>query len=537
MAACGSASAKTIKVPGDYQTIQAAVDNAVNGDTVLVSPGTYKENIEIKSSGVTLRGEETARTFLQSPKADAAIVTIDGLADVNIRNFTFIGFAIEMTAVNVSQSSNVAITNNVFDIGPYATAVDISGEQSIDVTNNTFYANKIAIDRSGTTANISNNIFAKNDTAITGTSDSNVSSNCFYKNGGAGTVIGSDAITEKDPLFVDSEVRDYQLRDFHLRKGSPCIGKGAWSGDYADSKILPVNNVILTAVTDSYSIDVAWDENPSYKVNGYKVYYDSDQSGPPYDGDDAAGGNSPIDTDSETSYRLENLSPRVIRPAAPSISSIEENYRRLTVSWSAVDDATEYKIYYGINDVTENEVSTGNVTSYTLDGLKNGVTYKVAVSALARTIYYVAVTAYENADNESGYSQEASIAIGEGFESERSTEKTGIPETVIPYPNLPDEGGCFIASAAYGSYGAAEVRILRDFRDNYLITNRVGRDFVHFYYTYSPFIASFISEYALLRHAVKQMLTPIVAVSLVLSNVKEWFEYPGAARQAETGQE
>jgi len=39
---------------GDFTTIQAAVDSAQNGDTVLVWPGTYYENIEIISKSITL---------------------------------------------------------------------------------------------------------------------------------------------------------------------------------------------------------------------------------------------------------------------------------------------------------------------------------------------------------------------------------------------------------------------------------------------------------------------------------------------------
>lgn len=47
-----SVNANIIKVPSNYPTIQLAINAAVNGDTVLVAPGTYLENINFKGKKI-----------------------------------------------------------------------------------------------------------------------------------------------------------------------------------------------------------------------------------------------------------------------------------------------------------------------------------------------------------------------------------------------------------------------------------------------------------------------------------------------------
>jgi LmbE family N-acetylglucosaminyl deacetylase len=76
-------------------------------------------------------------------------------------------------------------------------------------------------------------------------------------------------------------------------------------------------------------------------------------------------------------------------------------------------------------------------------------------------------------------------------------------------------GGCFIATAAYGSLVEPHVKILGDFRDRFLMTNILGKSFVNFYYKYSPPAADFIVRHHSLRAVVRMSLLPLVGASWV----------------------
>jgi parallel beta-helix repeat protein len=74
-----SVHSTTIRVPQDYQDIQSAINAAQDGDTVLVSRGTYKENINFRGKGIVL----TSNFLFSNDLEDIDSTIIDGSEPVD----------------------------------------------------------------------------------------------------------------------------------------------------------------------------------------------------------------------------------------------------------------------------------------------------------------------------------------------------------------------------------------------------------------------------------------------------------------------
>jgi len=65
---------------------------------------------------------------------------------------------------------------------------------------------------------------------------------------------------------------------------------------------------------------------------------------------------------------------------------------------------------------------------------------------------------------------------------------------------------------------AEEIGILRQFRDEYLITNPMGNALVNLYYRVSPPMAEFITAHPSLKPIVRAGLVPAVVMSTLVVN-------------------
>lgn len=67
-------------------------------------------------------------------------------------------------------------------------------------------------------------------------------------------------------------------------------------------------------------------------------------------------------------------------------------------------------------------------------------------------------------------------------------------------------GGCYIATACYGSYDHPDVLVLRRFRDEHLTATRCGRALIRLYYAVSPGLAVAVGKRHWLSSVVRRML-------------------------------
>jgi len=139
--------AQTRYVPGEYPTIQQAVNSASNGDTIQVSPGLYREHVVVPETINELH-------ILGNP-ANPATTIVDGTSNgtvfrldadqVTVKGFTVRNAGNGNSAISsmrdLSTNDYHVISNNIIEKNQYA--IFLGSSNGNTVTNNTLIDNSI----------------------------------------------------------------------------------------------------------------------------------------------------------------------------------------------------------------------------------------------------------------------------------------------------------------------------------------------------------------------------------------------------------
>jgi parallel beta-helix repeat protein len=273
-----------------YHTIQSAIDEADNGNEIVVWPGRYYETITIDGWSGTLRSKDpndpgiVATTIIDANNVSVGVMFENGEELNSILNgFTIIGSSSYGIRCN---NASPAINHCIIDGGGNGTGVSCDGgsatihnctirnheyygilaedalslevknciiygmgdsgillndSNSVIVANNTIVSNtEYGIDSSNSTSTITNCILWNNGDDLNGCS---ATYSCIEDNdSGTGNI-------HSDPCFVDPN-------DYHLASDSPCINAGDPDGNYDGQTDIDNQDRVMGAL-----VDIGADEN------------------------------------------------------------------------------------------------------------------------------------------------------------------------------------------------------------------------------------------------------------------------------------
>lgn len=304
-----------------------------------------------------------------------------------------------------------------------------------------------------------------------------------------------------DYVLVAEVSREFDHNETYSEEAypSPDVAYGAWGLPYRGqpSVIYRVPFTLGPTGTVAYALDYA----------GYGDPDGNDGEVRPPDATITTGvvgsgaGRLAVATENGTSYRIKVEPFNEMDPSAPSVATdleaLEIESNRAMLYWTAPGDdgtvgrAASYEVRFRVGEpVTEANFADATILEAIPAPEESGTLQSMAIERLL-------------------FDTEYSIGI-------RATDNCGRvgPLAVTTFRTAPRAMGevdaCFVATAAYGSVLAADVSMLRSFRDRILAHSVLGQLFIQTYYTFAPTLSGVIAESDPLRELARDALGPIV---------------------------
>jgi hypothetical protein len=306
----------------------------------------------------------------------------------------------------------------------------------------------------------------------------------------------------------------------------------------ADVPFPPGKPSVSCVSSPAVECSVSWTRNLDHNVVGYLVLSSAPSApNPDYDQTtpvDNATAQCAVSSDPPPvcSLVVGPLPDTGTAPTDPVTPTARFGDSKVQLDWPAVSGATSYEVYVSTAPgaiVPGTPDFTVSVPGKTVEGLNNGTQYYFAVRAVNQPTFDTAVkSVYGTVSGTvtvgvSELSEPADqVVYGTTVFGALSAEVSTTPQPVLEFPPLEDSGGCFIATAAYGSPLAPQVHVLRTFREHYLRPHALGRIVIRVYETVSPPVAEVIRSSNPLRGVVRAVLWPVVGLAWMTVNGPWW---------------
>ena len=464
----------TIYMPGDYPTIQEAIDAASPGDTIMVAAGEYDAFLVEGRANISIIGAKgatvaTTNLYTALPVVGNAwvLAAVYDSEDINIEGINFDGTSVSGKTAVVG----IAYVDSTGRIADLTVENVIATSQGAGVAI-IGHAGTSAVEMTGAT--ISNNDHTG--IYVCGGSTLEAHLNNIVGNAEAGLVNdGGETVDATYNWWGDASGPLHQTN---------FLGKGnAISGDVDFKPWLRAE--VLTETVEDDTVDAIDEADIQVLVKGKATVTIAKYPSNPHPSSSVYGAAASLDFIA-LSDEFEEL----------------DIFRDVRVTDAEPETETEIRLYY-----TDREARGFNETSLRLFWW-NGDGWVPCSPDAASGVDTTDIT-IDNRDY-SGYMWAKITATT----TPSLADLWGTPWGGYGHPTEVDGVcGCFIATAAYDTDTAKELDILREFRNTILLPNSLGTKFVSLYYKTSPPIANFISQHEVLRTAVRVgFVDPIVAI-------------------------